>query len=383
VSQQQWGGQPRYGAQPPSGQPTYGPAQPRPGYPAPPPGYPPYGAPGGYGQPQFGRGSVPGFGAPLLGVPPQPMPGPRKSSPLKVLMLALIAVCVLAVGGLVLVGLLAGPSEVAYQNDDYKVPPPDKNPPPLPVPKTYEEAQQWVTKNRFYDQTAPLPVRCNSRPINVGTASDEELKSHFEGLMECLLRVWQPPLTKAGYIIVRPTVTIYGDSITTKCGNKSHKETVNAFYASCDQQIYYSNKLDDETPIMRENKWAADVVMAHEFGHALQARSGILWAYGTLADQATDKGAVLELSRRTETQADCFSGMFIRAVSRSLGVQQSDLQGIEQVPIAFGDDTFSGKPDIVGNHGRSVNRKYWTDIGLGTSPIDKCNTFVALKSLVR
>ena len=29
--------------------------------------------------------------------------------------------------------------------------------------------------------------------------------------------------------------------------------------------------------------------------------------------------------RRLETQADCFSGQFMRSVSQSLGIQQSDL----------------------------------------------------------
>jgi predicted metalloprotease len=382
VAQQQWGGQPRYGTQPQYGQPPYGPPQPRPGYPVAPPGYPPYGVPGGYGQPQFGRGPVPGFGQ-QLGVPqygPSPtVPGPRRSNPLKVLMLVLIGVCVLALGGLVLAGLVSGASDVAYQNDDYKVPPPDKNPPPLPFPKTYDEANQFLVKNPFYDQSAPLPVRCNSQPINVGTASDDQLKSHFEGLMECLLRVWQPPVTKAGFIIVRPTVTIYGTEITTKCG----KSGVNAFYCGADQQVYYSNRLDENIPIVRDNKWAAEVVMSHEFGHALQGRTGILASFVGLVNNNSDKDSQLELSRRIETQADCFSGMFVRAVSQSLGMQQSDLDGIEQTYVAVGDDTLTGKPDVVGNHGHAVNRKYWGDTGLGTSAVGKCNTFVAPKSLVK
>ena len=93
---------------------------------------------------------------------------------------------------------------MAYQNDDYQVPPPDKSPPPIPVPQTYDEAEQLITKNAFYAQNVPAPVRCNSEPINVTTASDAQLKSHFEGLMECLVRVWQPPVTNAGWIIVRP-----------------------------------------------------------------------------------------------------------------------------------------------------------------------------------
>ena len=37
---------------------------------------------------------------------------------------------------------------MAYQNDDYQVPPPDKSPPPIPVPQTYEQAEQWITNNR-------------------------------------------------------------------------------------------------------------------------------------------------------------------------------------------------------------------------------------------
>jgi len=59
---------------------------------------------------------------------------------------------------------------MAYQNDDYQVPPPDSNPPPIPLPQTYEEADQLITKNAFYRETVPTPVRCNSEPINVTTA---------------------------------------------------------------------------------------------------------------------------------------------------------------------------------------------------------------------
>jgi predicted metalloprotease len=308
------------------------------------------------------------------------VPGPRKSSPLKLVLLVLIGITVLALGGLVLVGLFSGPTDVAYQNDDYKVPPPEKNPPPLPdPPKTYEEAVNYLTKNPFYSQTAPLPVRCNSQPINVATASDEVLKAHFEGLMECLVRVWQPPVTKAGFIIVRPTVTIYGSEMTTKCG----KSGVNAFYCGADQQVYFSNQLAEHVEIVRKDKWAADVVMAHEFGHALQGRSGILISELLLAQNANDNAVELELSRRTETQADCFSGMFIRAVSLSLGVQQGDLDGIQQTYVAVGDDTLTGKPEVVGNHGHAKNRKYWGTTGLGTSDVGKCNTFIANSELVR
>ena len=81
--------------------------------------------------------------------------------------------------------------------------------------------------------------------------------------------------------------------------------------------------------------------------------------------------------RRLETQADCFSGMFVRAVSQSIGVQQQDEGGILEIYVAIGDDTLSGKSDVVGNHGLARSRKYWGTVGLRTSAVAPCNTFIA------
>ena len=60
-----------------------------------------------------------------------------------------------------------------------------------------------MTANAFYGQTAPAPVRCEVPAIDVARASDAVLDSHFESLIECLVRVWQPPLTEAGFQIFR------------------------------------------------------------------------------------------------------------------------------------------------------------------------------------
>ena len=307
------------------------------------------------------------------------MPAPRRRNPLKFVAFVTIIVAFAALAALVISGLNSAPSDVAYQNEDYQVPPPDQSPPPIPVPQTYGEAEQLITKNRFYNQTVPIPVRCDSEPINVVTASDAQLKSHFEGLMECLVRVWEPPVTEADWIIVRPTVTIYGEELTTKCG----KSGINAFYCSADQQVYYSDRLPEAVPSVRRNKWTADIVMAHEFGHALQGRTGILISAHALGQDSNDKGTELEYTRRLETQADCFSGMFLRAVSQSIGVQESDLEGISQIYFAIGDDTLTGKPDIIGNHGLARSRKYWGEQGLSTNSVGTCNTFVAPSKYVR
>jgi uncharacterized protein len=355
------GGQP--GAQPGWGQSWGQPQQQpygQPGYP-PPPG--PGGNPYGYQrQPSFGG---PQSGVPYYGGAPQP-PAPRRRNPLAMVLLGMIGLVVLALAGLVIANLVSGTSSVAYQNDNYRVPPPDKNPPPTPIPDTYGEAEDWLVDNALYGQSVPVPVRCNSQPINVADADDAQLEEHFNGLMECLVRVWQPPLTAAGFQIVRPTVTIYGKEISTKCG----KSGVNAFYCLA-------------VPIVANDKWAADVVMAHEFGHAIQGRTGLLISANALAQRSDSKSEANLLIRRIETQADCFSGQFVRSVSQSLGVQRADLDGILGTYEAVGDDTLTGDEDIDGNHGLAATRRYWGSIGLSNSAISACNTFRAPASQVR
>jgi uncharacterized protein len=296
-----------------------------------------------------------------------------------VLLGVIIIITLIAVAAFAITGVSTESSSAAYQNDDYQVPPPESNPPPIPIPQTYGQAEQWITESPFYAQTVPAPVRCDSQPINVVTASDAQLESHFEGLMECLVRVWQPPITNAGFIIVRPTVTIYGQELTTKCGTSG----INAFYCTADQQVYYSRLLPEALSTVRRNKWTADIVMAHEFGHALQGRTGILVSANALGQESGAKSTELLFTRRLETQADCFSGMFLRAVSESIGVQQQDLDGIAEIYRAIGDDSLSGDPNIVGNHGLARSREYWGTMGLSTPEVEKCNTFVVSSRLVR
>jgi len=298
---------------------------------------------------------------------------------LRKLLGALIILAVVASVGLV-VALVANPtSQAAYQNDNYKVPPPDKNPPELPLPKTYGEAEKLIEDNPFYDQKAPIPVRCEEGPIDVTEASDAELETHLNNLMECLVRVWQPPVEGANWQIVRPSVTVYGEKVQTKCGEAG----INASYCAADQQVYFSNQLVRLLPAAGDNKWVAYVIMAHEFGHAIQARTGILISAHALGAEAKDEKKQLEMSRRTEVQADCLSSMFLRSVSRSLEIQQSDLEGIEATYRAIGDDTLSGKKNVVGNHGLARSRLYWGNQGLGTSDVGTCNTYIADAKLVR
>lgn len=288
----------------------------------------------------------------------------------------LLAITVIAFGALIVSNLVGGAS-TSYQNDDYTVPPPDLSPPPLPLTDSVAEAKQLTTANLFYDQTVAQPVRCdNTRIADAATASDAELQTHLDGLTSCLMRVWAPVLEKAGYTAVRPTVTIYGKNIDTGCGEL---DGINAVYCGADQQVYYSRELLSILPeVDDQSSVVVDFVLAHEFGHALQGRTGILYARILLQQNVDSKSAALELNRRLEVQADCFSGMYQRATAASTGLAQTDVTTIKQSLRAVGD------PDSrEGDHGKADNREFWGLTGFATDQVGKCNTFVAPPDQVR
>ena len=297
------------------------------------------------------------------------------------MLLALIGLGLLALVGLALVNLTTKPAEVAWANDDYQVPAADLNVTPLPAPQSAVQAMEWLTRNALYNQVAPAPVRCEIQPIDVATAGNALLKSHFEETMACLVRVWQPPLTAAGFEIFRPTVTIYDVEVTTKCG--SGKEPYNAFYCDADQQIYWSRTLGEILAPASVSRWAGDEVLAHEFGHAIQGRTGILTSRNLLRRQALTEAEKLRLTRRNETQADCLAGIFIRSVSLSLGLQQGDVAVIQDNFASGGDDVIAKKKSEEGNHGQSSTRRYWGTVGLGTGEAGRCNTYSAPAGHVR
>ncbi len=339
-------------------------------------GWSPGGSPSGYSPPGYPPG---GWG-------PAPPPGPQPTRsgtgpPLRRLLLALIALAVLALAGLVIAGFASRPAEVAYANDDYQVPPADLQPPEIPTPQSREEAVAWTTDNAVYQQTAPAPVRCAVEPLDVATADDASLKTHFEAQMECLVRVWQPVLTAAGFEIFRPSVTIYTDQISTACGSGDMSH--NAFYCAADQQIYWSNTLGADLVPFDRDRWAGDEVMAHEFGHAVQGRTGIVASKNFLVRDAETEAASLEIRRRNEVQADCFAGTYLRSVSRDLGLSQLDVEVIQEGLYGSGDDVVAGKKPGEGNHGAGATRRYWGTIGLANSAVGPCNTYAAEPRLVR
>lgn len=331
------------------------------------------------GQGQWGQQS------PWPAAPPS-MPVPTARRGAAPLILAALVVVALAMLGLVLYSLLSGPG---YQNDDY-VPPPPGNVKPFTEDVRESEIDTLLTSNPLYAQTLPVPVRCDlaNPDMNIQTASDAEVKAYIDDVMACTMRVWDPPVQGTQrFELVRPVVNVYQDSVTTPCGG-GRASGPNASYCTANQQVYFSRSLAESHPNLAivDQPHVVDAIMAHEFGHALQARTLLLFLSAYKGQQAGDQQTALEFSRRIELQADCFTGQFVQSVRQSVGYSSTDLDRIQTAMRLIGDDELAGRPGdprVVGNHGQGASRAYWYQVGLTTTDIGRCNTFTAPTDYVR
>ncbi len=353
-------------------------------------------APGQYQAPQPGRfyptaPGVPNYPQAPYGAPGSFAPPPRqRKNPL----LGLLAgVAFVLIAGFFLVAvtnyLTAGggdddgtnPSgnDPSYHQVE-NVPAPDYRPPAIPQPETYAQAATWMRKNALYGESVPVPTNCAVPHLDPTKASRAELEDHLDQLTACLWGVWNPPMTAAGFKMPRPPTTVYSTKITTPCGRT---DTGNAFYCAADQHIYYAQDLPKILPpSIRTKPFVIESVMAHEFGHALQARTGILISEKAWEEKSGDaKGR--EFSRRTEVQADCFAGMWVNAVAQASKLTNNDLDTLKLLFYNIGDDVLTGEANYDGDHGLSKNRQAWSTKGLANSQAGTCNTYIAPSSSVR
>lgn len=266
---------------------------------------------------------------------------------------------------------------VAYKNEDYKVPAANEAPPQIPL-VTESEARAVLQRNKLYSVSLAEPVRCDLGEITPAGASDAELKRYFENQMACSMRVWAPALAETGtYKAYRPTVTIYGRQITTPCGEFTY---ANAFYCGANQQLYLSREMAGLQLFNRRG--ALEILMAHEYSHHVQGRIAVWGAMGQFYSNESNLSERNELKRRSELQADCFAGMYARSVAVSRGYGDRDAANLVDALAGLADDV-NNIPESKWEHGTAKARRAWTTQGLKGSDIGRCNTWTAPSNQVR
>ncbi len=300
------------------------------------------------------------------------------------ILVVLVVLCGLLLAGVVVANLLGGSEGTTPRpQDNWTAPPPDMAPSALPAPKTYSEAQEWMTNSTFYKSSIVIPTNCSElQPVDALNASEDELNAHLLDLTSCLLRVWKQPVEAAGFELPRPPAFVYSQPIQTACGKL---DSVNASYCGGDQRIYYAKPLPKIFPkSLQAQNFLMEMILGHEFGHAIQARTGISISSSAWEQRASTKAEANVFSRRLEMQADCLAGMWTNSIAPSQGLSASDLDGLREVAYNLGDDVLSGKPNLDSGHGLGKTRQKWFETGLtGGAGVSQCNTYTVPDGQVR
>lgn len=392
----------------PGGGPGYG--QPHGGYlppggPAPAGGQPPW-RPGQYAGPPGPNQQLPHG----LGWGQQPPGGPRPPKKRNPAVVALVVLGVVGVGVVALAAVMAGalqdatkvsqpaptasysptgaptrqpsvgPSQRVTTSVPTTVPTITRPTAPRTTTRTNptQTAAATVTRNKLYAAGTMASVGC--RESNARPSAAPGARANYTQLRSCLNRAWPAIVGRAGYTFRPPTVVSFSGRVTTPCG--TGYDTAPPFYCGTNETIYM-NLREDVGNYNRYNHvpgrvWARMWMLhqfAHEYGHHVQGLTGILAANWDMRYSAPTRTAALEMSRRLELQASCFSDVFIGANRRTYPITG---QSLRQWEWLIGNVT-----DRANDHGDAANHKFWARRGYNSRNPGSCNTFTASPARVR
>lgn len=253
--------------------------------------------------------------------------------------------------------------------------------PPSSRPPSKKPPQTGLVKNALYglelkrgSADCSIKVRRPKPPLK-----NSRLKPYLEDLVDCMVKIYRGPLAKIGFELSTPKVKTYSGTVEAPCGELDQDGSP-AYYCSADETIYWPVTSDDDREAYTFARLGYVGLLAHEFGHHLQAETGMFLEYSYAWAEAGTKKQ-LELSRRLELQAQCFEGVFLSYASDAIDFSSNDLAEIREWHSYTGDEDppESRKPD----HGTSKAQIRWLLRGYESTDFGRCNTWKASKKSVK
>lgn len=180
-------------------------------------------------------------------------------------------------------------------------------------------------------------------------------------------------------------VTLFRDQIQSACGFA--QSATGPFYCPGDHKVYLDLGFFDELQrrFGASGDFAQAYVLAHEFGHHIQALTGT--ESQMRQAQRADPSASNAMSVRLELQADCYAGVWGhsaaqpgRAAQGKVELEAGDAEEGLRAAAAIGDDrlqkmaTGHVMPERF-THGSSEQRVTWFKRGLDSGDPRACDTF--------
>ncbi|GAA4634445.1 hypothetical protein GCM10023196_076000 [Actinoallomurus vinaceus] len=323
---------------PPSGRgPSYGPPQ------GPPP-RPPYGP--GHGGPRY---AAPGYGY---------RPPPRRRSGGGVRGIGVL-------GLLAIIGVVGAVASKVVTRPGYT---PTR--PPVSAPSA--PSQNAATSTLY--KVGRLPSDgCQGRQITQG--DPRSFRLFLDGTTDCLDHAWGQGFAHAGMRFTAPHRVFWSTGGQSPCGTYP-SPGVAAFYCPSNQSMYIgvtdAQKAAGGLPVRYNVAYAREI--AHEYGHAIQDQSGILGYAQQARSEATSTTDRNAVTKRSELQAQCLSGLFLGSVRSTFPVTPDQWAMALKDSYERGDD---GRPLDQRDHGTDAHYRGWVQIGYNRGTTSACNTWAS------
>ncbi|MGW4368385.1 neutral zinc metallopeptidase [Nocardia takedensis] len=198
-------------------------------------------------------------------------------------------------------------------------------------------------------------------------------RAFYLAAIACLDASWEPTLRGAGLPFRSPRLQV-PESIPAVRGLCAPGDTEIRVGHYCPSTETILLPMATVRPAVADSRRGAQLAaLAHEYGHHIQSVIGVTRAY---RDRRTtvgwDSAAGLELSRRLELQAACFSGMFLGTNAGRVDLDESSWTEAAAANRAAGD-----RPGEPRARGTDATVWGWWKWGSDTGDTWECNTWYA------
>jgi hypothetical protein len=212
------------------------------------------------------------------------------------------------------------------------------------------------------------------------TAGEGELLEFIEFLDADLSNFWLEQIQSNGGDYDDSEVNAFRGAVRTGCGPAD--ASVGPFYCPADGQIYLDLSFfrELEQRFDAPGDFAQAYVIAHEFGHHVQALTGVTRQVD--AAVRADPSQANALSIRQELMADCLAGVWAHSTYERGLLESGDLEEGLAAAAAVGDDRIQAeatgriRPETW-THGSSEQRRRWFLRGFEGGAPSACDTFGA------
>lgn len=228
-------------------------------------------------------------------------------------------------------------------------------------------------------QNAQAPAQPGVQPDEF--AGEDEYEEFVELVLGSTDDTWNAIFADWGQDYVEPLVVLFRGSTTSACGGAT--SAVGPHYCPPDETIYIDETFFDEL-VGRFGASGGDVaeayVIAHEVGHHVQNRLGIMEEVQRAQQAASSQAEANALSVRLELQADCFAGVWAFSIREAGVFEQGEIREAIDAAAAVGDDRIQERIQGQVNpeswtHGSADQRVEWFTRGWEEGNPAACNTF--------